>query len=154
MGFFTKRGGNLADYFAKSFPPSEGFADACMEMVELMRDGTVEKNAPLCKARSNSTGAQTRYVTGEATATYLAMADPTAVARALPAVRLLVVLRCPVRRAASHHAMHARFQAEGRSAYKNLKSLKKSFNDELDRVELGKPPRRAGLPKQLCTTFY
>ena len=114
-----------------------------MEMVELMKDGTVKKVAPVCKERSR-TDAQTKYITGEASATDLAMADPVVVARALPAVRLVVVLRCPIRRAISHHGMHVRFQREGRQQYKNLKSLKKSLKGELAKVASGELVWRAG----------
>ena len=112
-------------------------------MVELMKDGTVKKVAPFCKARSR-VDAQNIYITGEASATYLAMANPVVVAQALPAARLVVVLRCPIRRAVSHHAMHVRFQREGRDQYKNLKSLKKSLKDELAKATSGELIWRTG----------
>ena len=138
IGYFDKSDGkkglHLEHYLESNFPSRQGTAEVCMSMVELMEDGTVQGIAPLCKPRHEGVA----YVTGEATATYLARAEPQVVAQALPHARLVVILRCPVRRAVSHHAMHLRFKSEGRKARQKVGPLADCLDRELGAWASGK----------------
>ena len=99
----------------------------CMEQLELMETGRVQKVKPFCRVPQPGH----RYMTGEASATTLTTAHPHVVQRVLPSAKLIVLMRCPVARLLSHYEMYARFQAEGRADYRTLSPLTALVQTEL-----------------------
>ena len=71
-----------------------------------------------------------RYITGEASANVLMTVPPERVHGVLPELKLIVVVRDPVARAFSHHAMHQRFKREGRWAFRFVSDYRRDFRRE------------------------
>lgn len=68
-----------------------------------------------------------KYQTGEGSANVFSTVDPRKLKKHLPDIKLILILRDPVERAFSHHAMHQRFKKEGRSGFQWVTSLKTSL---------------------------
>ena len=71
-----------------------------------------------------------RYITGEASANVLMTVPPARVHGVLPGLKLIAVVRDPVARAFSHHAMHVRFRREGRWGFRFVTDYARDFRRE------------------------
>lgn len=77
------------------------------------------------------------YITGEASANVLMTVPPRRIYDVLPKLKLIVMVRDPVARAFSHHAMHLRFKREGRWQFKFVTSYRRDFERERWASRLG-----------------
>jgi hypothetical protein len=79
---------------------------------------------PLCKPR------RADAITIDATASYMAQANPEAIKLALPSARVLMLIRAPLQRAWSHYLMHGRFKRKVASFDKKLVREMNKFNQK------------------------
>lgn len=77
------------------------------------------------------------YITGEASANVLMTVPPRRVFGVLPELKLIVVVRDPVARAFSHHAMHLRFKREGRWGFRFVTDYRRDFAREKALAKVG-----------------
>ncbi len=109
----------------RAFFPSVDDAAVQTQVLDLdARDQIVETtlSKPIVAGR--------RYITGEASANVLMAVRPRRIFDVLPNVKLIVVVRDPVARAFSHHAMHVRFKREGRWLFRFVSDYRRDFERE------------------------
>jgi len=126
-------GMSIPKEYCSNFPTKYSDIDndrACMEQLSLLPNGEITKIEPYCKSRMKNL----RYMSGEASATYLTQANPFIIADLLPHVKLIVSFRCPIKRALSHHAMHLRFKHEQRKRFQFVLPLNEALAKELEYV--------------------
>jgi len=120
----------------RSYFPAPGDAVANTQMMDLdAQDQIVETmlEVPIDPDRD--------YITGEASANVLATVPPQRIFSVLPTLKLIAVVRDPVARAFSHHAMHRRFKDEGRMQFAFVTDYRRDFSRErwLSRLGLKGP---------------
>lgn len=116
----------------RAFFPSGDEAEVELQTLDLdARDQIVESKV------SKRVEAGQTYITGEASANVLMTVPPQRVFGVLPALKLIVVVRDPVARAFSHHAMHLRFKREGRWAFRFVTDYRRDFGREKALSKLG-----------------
>ena len=77
------------------------------------------------------------YITGEASANVFSTVNARKLKKHLPEVKLILILRDPVERAFSHHAMHMRYKKEGRKHFQWVTRISTSFRWERAVMGLG-----------------
>ena len=76
-------------------------------------------------------GSGTNYITGEASANTFSTVDPRKIHKYFPEMKFILLMRNPVSRALSHHAMHRRFKKEGRWQFQWVGSPNRDFKIEM-----------------------
>ena len=116
----------------RAFFPSGEEAEVELQTLDLdARDQIVQSTV------SKRVEAGRAYITGEASANVLMTVPPQRVFGVLPKLKLIAVVRDPVARAFSHHAMHLRFKREGRWAFRFVTDYRRDFGREKALARLG-----------------
>ncbi len=98
------------------------------DWIELESDGTLSESKFEKVIRSD-----VDYITGEATATTMARANPKIVKRILPKVKVIALVRNPTDRFISHYQMLKRFDESGRAG-NDVGSLAEFVEDEINKL--------------------
>jgi len=106
--FFSGRRSPSLDDYREFFPSATDRVARTQDLDLDAEDRLIETT------RSKAMRPGLRYITGEASANVLMTVPPRRIFGVLPALKLIAVVREPVARAFSHHAMHVRFKREGR----------------------------------------
>ena len=122
---------NQKKYF-QLFPDPNRLDEITMDWPELDEKGQLFKE----QVRF-STKEQQEYITGEASANALYLANPKVVKRYLPKVKIIMMFRHPVDRAFSHYRMIQRFQGEGRKT-RMLMGFEVDMMKEMQEARIGK----------------
>ncbi len=105
-GWYVKRHfDQYLDYF-----PSKDQETITMEWPELQKDGSLSVEEVIVPIDAGG-----RYITGEASANVFSTVSPGKIKQFFPDMRFIVMVREPVVRAISQHAMYRRYKQEGRA---------------------------------------
>ncbi len=138
-GFFNGRGLfksvlTMPNYL-KMFPKKHTKNSVKLNWAELTTDGKVV-DTKIEKKRLLGQNA----ITGEATATYNCLAEPSVVKRVLPHVKIIFIVRNPTDRFISHYNMFKRFHSEDRKGYE-IDSLVPFVEHEIAAFQAGNKTR-------------
>ncbi len=135
MQFFSQGEQKIADGFENylsEFPLAQSDEESHLEWPELDPHGILFHEHLRFQRQAN-----TRYVTGEASADTFCEVAPQLLKSYLPDLRLLMLLRDPVERAFSHHRMFTRFQEEGRELGFEVGDFSTDMRLEMKAIERG-----------------